>query len=215
MSITLHLVSKGPTNLALCNQPVTENQSDRAAFTNSTLYRAARIHGIPVIIRARSRSRDEIEFRVSPAGDAPLPSKDAITATLRRKFSLDLDLPAFYRFVQDIPALTQLPSRQQGLRPILKDNLFEALSLAIIDQQVNVAFAATLKHRLLEAYGHHYRVDGQDLWLFPATEELARLDPLALYPLQFTRNKSRYIIELAQRFVAEPHWETLTGPEEE
>ncbi|UCH10648.1 MAG: DNA-3-methyladenine glycosylase 2 family protein [Fidelibacterota bacterium] len=215
MTVSLHLTSKGPTDLALCNQPVTENQSDRTAFAHGTLYRVARIHGIPVTIRASSTSMDEIEFRVSPAGDAPLPAEDTIVAALHRKFSLDLDLPAFYRFVQDIPALTQLPSRQKGLRPILKDSLFEALSLAIIDQQVNVAFAATLKHRLLEAYGHHYRVDGQDIWLFPTAVELARLDPLALYPLQFTRNKSRYIIELAQRFVAEPHWETLTGPEEE
>ena len=51
--------------------------------------------------------------------------------------------------------------------------------------------------------------------MFPASGELARLDPLALYPLQFTRNKSRYIIELARRFLSEPHWETLTGPDEE
>jgi DNA-3-methyladenine glycosylase II len=194
---------------------VTENQSDRAAFKNGTLYRVARIRQVPVIILTSSLATSEIEFRITPAEDTPLPPEDYITSALRRKFSLDLDLPAFYRFVQDIPPLSHLPARQVGLRPILKDSLFEALSLAIIDQQVNVPFAATLKHRLLEAHGHHYQVDDQDLWLFPAAEELARLDPLALHPLQFTRNKSRYIIELAQRFLSEPQWEALTGPEEE
>ena len=143
MSITLHLTSQGPTDLALSNQPVTENQSDRAAFSNDTLYRAARIQGNPVIIRARSCGLDEIKFRVSPAEDVPLPPKEAIATALRRKFSLDLDLPAFYKFVRKIPPLAHLPRHQQGLRPILKDSLFEALALAIIDQQVNVAFAAT------------------------------------------------------------------------
>ncbi len=215
MSLTLRLRSMGPTELARCNQPVTESQSDREAFADGLLYRAGRIAGVPVIIRAGSLAVDQIEFTVTPAGDTPLPPEKTIAATMRRKFSLDLDLPAFYRFVKRLPPLAHLPARQAGLRPILKDSLLEALCLAIIDQQVNVTFAARLKHRFLETHGRLYRVEGHELRLFPAAVELAALDPHALYTLQFTRNKSRYIVELARRFLTEPRWETLAGADEE
>ncbi len=215
MPLTLSLKSNGPTDLARCNQPVTENQSDREAFADGFLYRVARIAGSPVIIRAGSLADDELEFLVSSAEDTPLPPQAAVTAALRRKFSLDLDLPAFYRFVKQLSPLAQLPARQTGLRPILKDTLLEALCLAVIDQQVNVAFADRLKHRLLETYGRRYRVDGQELWLFPSAEELAGLEPHALHPMQFSRSKSSYITDLARRFLAEPYWESLGGTDEE
>lgn len=213
--MTLRLRSNGPTDLARSNQPVTENREDRAAYLDGTLYRASRIDGVPVVIRARSVTTDELAFEVSPAEDIPLPPPEVVQAALMRKFSLGLDLPAFYRFVGRHPQLASLAARQTGLRPLLKDSLLEALCLAVADQQVNVAFAARLKHRLLESYGRCYRVDGLDLWLFPTISELAALDPHALYALQFTRNKSSYIVGLARQFLAEPHWAFPTGSDEE
>ena len=213
--LNLRLRSNGPTDLALCNQPVTENRDDRAAYVDGVLYRASRIDGVPVVIRVRSIATHELAFEVSPAEDRPLPPQEVVQAALRRKFSLDLDLPAFYRFVSRFPQLAPLAARQSGLRPILKDSLLEALCLAVADQQVNVAFAARLKHRMLETYGRCYPTAGLNLWLFPAINELAALDPHALYALQFTRNKSSYIVGLARQFLAEPHWASITGSDDE
>ncbi|MCH7858923.1 MAG: DNA-3-methyladenine glycosylase 2 family protein [Candidatus Marinimicrobia bacterium] len=213
--LTLRLRSNGPTDLARCNQPVTENQKDREAYLDGTLYRASRIDGVPVVIRARSVATDELAFEVSAAEDSPLPAPEVVQAALKRKFSLDLDLPAFYRFVSRFPQLAPLAARQNGLRPLLKDSLLEALCLAVADQQVNVAFAARLKHRLLESYGRCYHIDGLDLWLFPTIDELAALDPHALCALQFTRNKSSYIVGLARQFLADPNWAIHTGSDDE
>ncbi|MEE9464788.1 MAG: hypothetical protein V3W14_04330 [Candidatus Neomarinimicrobiota bacterium] len=213
--ITLRLPSNGPIDLALCNQPATELESDRAASRDGAIYRAGRIAGVPVLLRARSIKEDEIEVRVSPADEIPLPDEHIIATALRRKFSLDLDLPAFYDFLKAHPKLQSLPVRQRGLRPILKDSLLEALWLAVMDQQVNVAFAGRLKRRFLEAYGRCYDLDGLELWLLPTIEEVAGLDLHALCPLQFTRNRSSFIIRLARRFLAEPQWETLQGTDEE
>jgi len=58
-------------------------------------------------------------------------------------------------------------------------------------------------------------VDSHRLWLFPLAEELAGLDSDALHPLQFSRSKSSYIIDLARRFVAEPEWESPDGTDED
>ncbi len=185
--VTLRLQSNGPTDLGLCNQPATEMAMDRAAWRDGALYRAGRIAGVPVLMRAHSLAADEIEFRVRPADETPLPDEDTIAAALRRKFSLDLDLPAFYKFLEAHPRLQSMPVRQRGLRPILKDSLLEALWLAVMDQQVNVTFATQLKRRFLDAYGTCYRLDGLDLWLLPTAQQVAALDPHALHPLQFTR----------------------------
>ena len=215
MTLSLRLSSNGPANLALCTQPVTENQADREAYADGILYRAAWIAGVPVVIQARNAAETELEFTVTTMAGAPLPDEGEVEQALCRKFSLDLDLPAFYRFVAAIPEISHLPDQQLGLRPILKDSLLEALCLAIVDQQVNVPFAAKLKHRLLETYGQRYHLNGQTLWLFPAPDTLARLDPHALHPLQFSCSKSSYIIGLAQTFMNDPAWELLSGTDEE
>ena len=90
-----------------------------------------------------------------------------------------------------------------------------ALWLAVMDQQVNVAFADRLKRRFLDAYGQCYQLDGLDLWLLPTVEQVAALEPHALHPMQFTRNRSSFIVGLARRFLAEPQWEALHGPDDE
>ena len=213
--MVLHLTSNGPTDLALSNQPVTEHLWDRGATAGGVIYRASRIGGVAVIIGAHSVAEDTIEFTLTPAASGPLPPKETLIAALRRKFSLDLDLPTFYRFAAGHHQLMQLSEYQAGLRPILKDSLLEALCLAITDQQVNVAFADKLKRRLLENYGKNYQHQGQNVWLFPTADVLAALDIHALRALEFTRNKSRYIVELAQRFIAEPQWEQLAGTDEQ
>lgn len=213
--VTIRLQSNGPTDLRLCNQPATEMAVDRAAWREGALYRAGRIAGVPVLMRACSLAADDIEFQVRPADATPLPDEATIASALRRKFSLDLDLPAFYQFIETHPQLRTMPVRQRGLRPILKDSLLEALWLAVMDQQVNVAFADRLKRRFLDAYGQCYQLDGLDLWLLPTVERIAALDPHALHPMQFTRNRSSFIVGLARRFLAEPQWEALQGPDDE
>jgi DNA-3-methyladenine glycosylase II len=215
MSLSIRLGSRGPTNLGLCTQPVTENQADREAYANGVLYRASHLAGVPGVIQANNVAEDEIEFTFTTFEDARLPSRGRVGQALRRKFSLDLDLPAFYKFVSTIPELSHLPAQQRGLRPILKGSLLEALCLAIVDQQVNVTFAARLKHRLLETYGRKYQLNGQALWLFPQPDILASLEPHALRPLQFTRSKSSYIIGLARTFVDDPSWEAQSGTDED
>lgn len=205
----------GPIDLAASCTPYTENRGDRQAFVAGTLYRAMRINGTAVVLKARAAASDEIEVEVFPASSGSLPQNNIVDAALRRKFSADLDLPAFYTFLENIPQLSEFARIYAGFRPFLKDSLLEALCLAIADQQVNVAFAAELKHRLLVNYGSRCELDGQTLWLFPPAEKLAQLGEHDLREFQYTRNKSSYIVGLARTFIEERIWERLTGTDEE
>jgi DNA-3-methyladenine glycosylase II len=84
---------------------------------------------------------------------------------------------------------------------------FETLVWAILGQQINVRFAATLKRRLVERYGERVHVNlpagPRALLLFPKPEALATLShDRDLRPLQFSRQKSAYTI-LAARAIAD------------
>ncbi|MER3421171.1 MAG: DNA-3-methyladenine glycosylase, partial [Chloroflexota bacterium] len=70
---------------------------------------------------------------------------------------------------------------------------------AIIGQQINVAFAAKLKQALVMRFGRRLLLDGREYRLFPDAETLAGLDhERDLRPLQFSRQKSAYVIGAAR-----------------
>ncbi len=138
---------------------------------------------------------------------------DQFTAALRYRFGLTQNLELFYQRIADDPCLTGLIGQLTGLRVFQKSAPFEALVTAIADQQVNLAFAETLKRRLILKYGRSINHRQVTLFEFPTPERLAACDELELNHLQFTRNKSRSIIRLAQGVAAGnidlSAWQTL------
>jgi DNA-3-methyladenine glycosylase II len=115
---------------------------------------------------------------------------------------LDTDLDPFYEMAGQDPLLAPVVQQFYGLRIVGIDDLFEALSWGIIGQQINLAFAYTLKRRLVEAYGQSIRLNDRTYWMFPAAETIAQLTVDDLIPLQLTRKKSEYLIGTA-RLIAE------------
>jgi 3-methyladenine DNA glycosylase/8-oxoguanine DNA glycosylase len=125
-------------------------------------------------------------------GRAPTAAEVAVAvATARRAFAADDPLPP----APGDAVLAGLASRWPGLRPARFPDPFECLCWAILGQQITVAFAARLKRTLLERYGHR----GPDgLPLFPAPADLAAADPEELRAAQFSRQKIRYLLAVAQ-----------------
>lgn len=114
-------------------------------------------------------------------------------------FDLELDLAPFYRLGREDPLLAPLIQRFHGLRIVGIPDLFEALCWAIVGQQVNLAFAYTLKQRLTETYGTELIWAGNRYLMFPSAERLAQAPHEELCALQLTRNKARAIAEVAER----------------
>lgn len=54
-------------------------------------------------------------------------------------------------------------------------DLFEALSWAIIGQQINLTFAYILKKRFVENFGESLTFKGDTFWLFPNYEKIATI----------------------------------------
>ena len=111
---------------------------------------------------------------------------------------LKCDLSAFYQSAQKDPILRELTQQYYGLRMIRIPDLFEALSWAIIGQQINLTFAYKVKHQFIQKYGLKLPFEDRDYFHFPTTAVVANLSIDELKALQFSKQKATYIIGIAQ-----------------
>ena len=126
----------------------------------------------------------------------------AAARQIRRIFLLDADPEPFLRVAAADPIFDRIVRQFPGLRPVLIASPFEALTWAIIGQQITVGFARTLKRTLLDLRGHSLTVEGQAYPVFPTAAVVATLDPAELTTRSFSRSKASYVIHAA-RAVAE------------
>lgn len=131
-------------------------------------------------------------------GDIP-PEKEAwVQEYIEEWWDLGLNLDEFYRICNADGMLSGLLETLRGVRIIGVHDLFEALSWAIVGQQINLPFAYTLKQRLVENYGEAMEYDGRVWWQFPTPEIIAGLKVETLRGLALTTKKSEYLMGVAE-----------------
>jgi len=115
-----------------------------------------------------------------------------------RMLGLDGDPEPFEQAMagQGLAALVRL---RPGLRIPLTADVWESLVWAILGQQVNLAFAYSLRRRLTALAGP---AAGAGLTAHPGPAAVAALEPAELQPLQFSRSKAEYVIGLARKVAA-------------
>jgi DNA-3-methyladenine glycosylase II len=117
---------------------------------------------------------------------------------IREWFDLDRDLTPFYKMAKGDPLLKGPVEEFFGLRVIGVPDLFEALCWGVLGQQINLAFAYTLKKQFVEKFGDSIEWNGRNYWVFPTYEQIAQLTPADLADIKMTVKKSEYIIGIAQ-----------------
>lgn len=120
--------------------------------------------------------------------------------TALRVLGLTSDPLAFERKIETKPELHRLIGARSGLRIPLSPDPFEALTWAILGQQINLAFAYSLRRSLAELCGTHLTAD---LIAHPTAQQVANLDPADLMPYQFSRRKAEYLIDTARLIVSD------------
>ncbi len=155
--------------------------------------------GEPVVVEiAPGSKKDFLEVTVlAPAGteveEAP------IVRYITHWWHLDADLQPFYRYTQTDPLLKGLAQKYNGLRLIGMPDLFEAITWPVIGQQINLAFAYTLRQRFITHFGYHVHLHNTDFYLYPHPKVIAALTPDQLTPMQFSRSKALYLVETAKQ----------------
>jgi DNA-3-methyladenine glycosylase II len=161
----------------------------------------------PVEVAVRqSGPVEKPELQVSVAGAAAGPQLVPVVAlALERLLGLSIDLSDFYALAERDPRLAPLARRFYGLKPPRFPSVFEALANAIACQQVTLTLGILLLNRLARAYAPGCQAPpgeasgGDEIWVnaFPLPENLAGVQPEALRPLGFSRQKARYLVDLA------------------
>ncbi|MGG0717487.1 DNA-3-methyladenine glycosylase [Robertmurraya massiliosenegalensis] len=160
------------------------------------LCKLIKVDGELILLKIRSLSNAiQVDF---PMGKPSVRILEKVVSYIWAWFDLDKPLGDFYEVVRGDQILQPLIHKYNGLRIIGIPDLFEALTWAIIGQQINLTFAYTLKKRFVERFGESHRIDGETYWLFPEFSKIACVQIDDLRELQVTVRKSEYIIDIAK-----------------
>jgi DNA-3-methyladenine glycosylase II len=91
----------------------------------------------------------------------------------------------------------------RGLRPISPPTLFEALIIAITEQQISLDAAITIRSRLIQKYGDRVTFSGGEFYAFPTPAALAEISPEKMRAVGLSMNKARYVNELSKKVAKE------------
>jgi DNA-3-methyladenine glycosylase II len=108
---------------------------------------------------------------------------------------LRLDPEPFSAAVVGDPVLGAIVRAQAGLRVVQSATVFEALTWAIIGQQINLPFAISLRRSFILQAGRQH---SSGLWCYPAAADAARLAPEQLGGLKFSRAKAETLVRFAR-----------------
>jgi DNA-3-methyladenine glycosylase II len=164
------------------------------------------------VIKLVKTGDEKVLFRIRP-GEGRLmldflngiPSSDAkgfVRNYVTEWFDLETDLKPFYAMASKDKFLKDLVKRFFGYRIMGQPDLFESIVWAVLGQQINLQFAYTLKQRFVEQFGERLFWNEQSYFLFPAAKLVAELKDEVLLPLQFSRQKSKYTITIAEAFAS-------------
>ena len=164
---------------------------------NDQLIRLIHFQDQPLLFSVTYRGSEMIVTIRHPT--SPLPSAIApIKKYVSDWFDVEGPLHRFYTFAENNTLLNPLCTTYSGLRLIGIPDFFEAACWAIIGQQINLRFAYQTKRQLVHRYGRHVTYKGQLFYDFPSPATIASLQIEDLRVLQFSRQKSEYLIGLAK-----------------
>ncbi|MBS2969201.1 DNA-3-methyladenine glycosylase 2 family protein [Metabacillus sp. KIGAM252] len=162
------------------------------------IYKVLVIDRHKILVRIKESGHSFLELKIVDGSDKSEIMHRKAAEYTAEWLDLTTDLEPFYQIANNDPILGSLTQKFEGLRIIGVPDLFEALTWAVIGQQINLAFAYTLKKRLVEAYGEKHVWAEKAFWTFPAPETIASLSAENLRELQFTEKKAEYVIGIAK-----------------
>lgn len=145
------------------------------------------------------------QLRVTGIPENPLDSGErrALTAFLHDLatgiWGLRDDLRRCYRTFRADPLLGSLLPRMSGLRLMRTPDLYEALIMGVIGQQLSVIAASAIRGRLMRAGGVRLAADGREYWGYPPPTRLLAMSPDTLRAAGVGYAKVRFLKEIAAR----------------
>ncbi|MDY0962435.1 MULTISPECIES: DNA-3-methyladenine glycosylase family protein [Massilia] len=155
------------------------------------------LDGVPTLLDIRF-DVDVARCRIARDGPATPALEALVQDALLNVLGLRIDPAAFAAFAHDDPVLGPMLARQPGLRIVQSATVFEALTWAIIGQQINLTFAIALRRTLIQLAG---RPHSSGLWCYPEAQDVARLALEDLTSRKFSGAKAETVLRVARMVV--------------
>jgi DNA-3-methyladenine glycosylase II len=152
------------------------------------------LDGVPVLLDVALSPAAAI-CRVEADGALEGSTRARADEALLNILGLRIDPAPFEDFARADPLLGPVVQRQPGLRIVQSATVFEALTWAIIGQQINLAFAIALRRTFILLAGRRH---SSGLWCYPEAADVAMLSADALTSRKFSRAKAETLLRLAQ-----------------
>jgi DNA-3-methyladenine glycosylase II len=108
---------------------------------------------------------------------------------------LRIDPAPFMALAGDDALIGAVARRSPGLRIVQSATIFEALTWAIIGQQINLTFAIALRRTFILQAGRQH---SSGMWCYPEARQVAALDAADLTSRKFSRSKADTLLRLAR-----------------
>ena len=152
------------------------------------------LNGVPVLLDV-ALSEGLALCGIHANGKLTAALKAQVHEALLNILGLRIDPAPFLRFAKKDPLLGALTRKQPGLRIVQSATIFEALTWAIIGQQINLSFAIALRRTFILQAGRQH---SSGLWCYPEASDVARLDADDLTARKFSRSKADTLLRLAR-----------------
>jgi len=117
-----------------------------------------------------------------------------VDEALHNILGLRIDPTPFLALAQDDALLGACARRNAGLRIVQSATIFEALTWAIIGQQINLPFAIALRRSFILQAGRQH---SSGLWCYPEAADVALLAPETFTRRKFSHAKTDTLLRLA------------------
>lgn len=167
-----------------------------------TVYKGVCWAGSPGLLRLEYFKREKSAWcKAYYCGQALKPG--LLEQRVQLILGLSQSIDAFVAKYRNHSQLGQLISARPGLRPCGCGSPFEALTWAIVGQQVNLAVAKSMRSKLIRACGVRLPDDSPLEFAFPEREQLGQLGLSQLRSQSLSQAKAQAILSVCQ---AEIDW---------
>ncbi|KAB8054617.1 DNA-3-methyladenine glycosylase 2 [Janthinobacterium rivuli] len=163
-------------------------------LTPAGLRKGILLAGVPVVLDV-AFTPDAAICQADIDGDGDADLETPLHGALLNILGLRIDPQPFALLAAADPLLAPLVRVNPGLRIVQSASPFEALTWAIIGQQINLPFAIALRRTFILQAGRRH---GSGLWCYPEARDVARLSIEDLTSRKFSRAKAETVLRLAR-----------------
>ena len=155
------------------------------------------IAGVPVVLEIvpdHAAAPTSASCTVHADGKLSKAAQEQVREAALSILGLRIDPEPFTAFAARDKMFGPLTRAQPGLRIVQSATVFEALTWAIIGQQINLSFAISLRRTFILQAGRQH---SSGLWCYPAAADAAKLQIDDLTSRKFSRAKAETLLRLA------------------